>query len=232
MRTWVSTGIAIATSTVLLTFCFGQQLTKAADPARPTLPLTTPTVELNRDHQAPVVYVAAAIPQSDEAEDSAAQSDKAETSLKYGDNRPDGKKSLGGTGEMIKFTLPNSSQKVRGLRIHAARYGTPQAPNEDVEITFENEARDEVVGTREVAYGKFRRGTSRWVTINFDEPVEVPSMFWVTLDFDAGRTKGVYVSYDTASGGEYSKMGLPGADAKPVDFGGDWMIQALLTKPM
>jgi len=42
--------------------------------------------------------------------------------LEYGDGKADGKKSLGGNGEMIKFTLPSGPglmNKVKGLRIKA-----------------------------------------------------------------------------------------------------------------
>jgi hypothetical protein len=51
--------------------------------------------------------------------------------LKPGDGRADGKQSLGGSGEMIEFTLPRETAKttrIAGLRIHGSRYGTPQAP--------------------------------------------------------------------------------------------------------
>ena len=151
--------------------------------------------------------------------------------LKYGDGKPDGKKSLGGTGEMIRFELPGMAQKVKTIRIHAARYGTPKAPDEDVDITFVSDDEADIIDNRTVPYARFRRGQSRWVTLKFEEPVEVPQKFWVIFDFGAERTKGVYVSYDTATGGEYSRIGLPGADSRKVDFGGDWMVQLILTKP-
>src|SRR3954447_13949376 len=50
--------------------------------------------------------------------------------LKYGDGQADGKKSLGGSGEMIEFTLPTDGQKVAGVRIHGSRYGLPEPPDE------------------------------------------------------------------------------------------------------
>ncbi len=49
------------------------------------------------------------------------------------------------------------------------------------------------------------------------------------LDFKAHQTKGVCVSYDTSTGGNHSKIGLPGENKpRDVDFGGDWMIRAVL----
>ena len=114
--------------------------------------------------------------------------------------------------------------------MHAARYGTPTPPDEDIEISFLSEDQSAVLETEFVKYGKFKRGDSRWVTIKFKESLELPEKFWVAVNFDPGRTKGVYLSYDTDSGGDHSRIGLPGAESKPVGMGGDWMIQALLAK--
>jgi RNA polymerase sigma-70 factor (ECF subfamily) len=161
----------------------------------------------------------------------AAQGDGAKTPtvLKYGDGKADGKKSLGGSGEMIRFTMPQGVTHVRGLRIHGSRYGTPQAPNEDFEIAFLSEDLDEVLHTEAGPYRLFKRGENKWVRVRFAKPVEVTSTFWVALDFHAEQTKGVYVSYDISTGGEHSRVGLPGdTEVKETDFKGDWMIEALL----
>ncbi len=47
------------------------------------------------------------------------------------------------------------------------------------------------------------------------------------------HTKGVYVSYDTSTNGEYSRVGLPGDEEEPkkTDFGGDWMVPVILARP-
>ena len=53
------------------------------------------------------------------------------TRLSYHDDTADGKKSLGGDGELLSFELPEGSGnagKVIGIRIHGSRYGRPQAP--------------------------------------------------------------------------------------------------------
>jgi hypothetical protein len=49
------------------------------------------------------------------------------------------------------------------------------------------------------------------------------------LDFKAHQTKGVYVSYDSSTGGKHSKVGLPGQDSKTF-ADGEWMIRALLSR--
>ncbi|MBL9162037.1 MAG: hypothetical protein JNL18_04760 [Planctomycetaceae bacterium] len=50
------------------------------------------------------------------------------------------------------------------------------------------------------------------------------------LNFNAEATKGVYVSYDTSTNGEHSRVGFNDQDAKETAFGGDWMVQAVLAK--
>jgi len=59
---------------------------------------------------------------------------------------------------------------------------------------------------------------------------DMPQTFWVVLEFNAERTKGVYVSFDTSTGGEHSMVGLPGREAAKASTGGDWMIRAVLAK--
>ena len=150
--------------------------------------------------------------------------------VKYGDGKADGKKSIAGTGEMIEFALPSETQKLKGIRVHCSRYGYPKAPDEDVDISIVSHDEADLIHTEPVPYGKFKRGDSRWTTIKFEEPIDVPAKFWIIMDFNAERTKGVYVSYDTSTEGKHSKTGVPGGKSKVVTFAGDWMVQAMLTK--
>jgi RNA polymerase sigma-70 factor (ECF subfamily) len=150
--------------------------------------------------------------------------------FKHHDGSADGKKSLGGSGEMIRFALPEDKGKLAGIKIHGSRYGQPQAPNESFLIYIVSPDRKEVVSTQMAPYSLFERGEEKWVDVRFSKPVEVPKDFWIALDFRAGQTKGVYVSYDTSSGGKFSKTGLPGLEAKDVDFAGDWMVEAMPVK--
>jgi RNA polymerase sigma-70 factor (ECF subfamily) len=153
--------------------------------------------------------------------------------LGYGDDKPDGKKSIGGSGELIQFELPEGVTKIKGIRIHGSRYGLPQAPKEDFEITFLNEKLDETLHSEGAPYRLFNRGKEQWVRVAFKNEVELPRKFWVCLNFNAAQTKGVYVSYDTSTKGEHSRVGLPGDTEKPkeTDFKGDWMVQLILAKP-
>jgi beta-lactamase regulating signal transducer with metallopeptidase domain len=168
-----------------------------------------------------------------QAEQGASREKRPPAILSYGDGKADGKKSYGGNGHMIRFELPEGVTNVRGIRIHGSRYGVPQAPNEDIEITFLSEDRQEILDSKGAPYRLFKRGKEAWVRILFDDEVELPQKFWVALNFNAHQTKGVYVSYDTSTKGEYSRAGLPGSDEEPkeTDFGGDWMVQVMLAKP-
>lgn len=176
-------------------------------------------------------FVSSAAAPAPSADDAPAAAPKVVTILKYGDGKPDDKKSIAGTGEMIRFELPDETQKLLSLRIHCARYGTPQPPKESAEFSIVSEDGSEIIHQEDVPYSSFKRGVSRWTTIRFQEPVEVPKAFWVILDFDAHQTKGVYVSYDTSTGGKHSRTGVPGGETKEVNTGGDWMIRAILSKP-
>jgi beta-lactamase regulating signal transducer with metallopeptidase domain len=152
--------------------------------------------------------------------------------LKYGDGKPDGVKSIAGSGEMIRFTLPKGQQNdLKALRIHCSRYGYPQPPDEDVEINILSADMKEPLHTELVPYSLFKRqNKQRWTLVPFKEAVDVPETFWVVLNFNAEQTKGVYVSYDTSTKGKHSRVGFNDEDAKPTKDKADWMVQAVLAK--
>ena len=148
-----------------------------------------------------------------------------------GDGQPDGKRSLGGSGEMIELQMPDGASKVLGMKIHGSRYGNAQAPKESFLIYFMNKDRTRILHTEMAPYSKFKRGAEEWVEVRFENPLAgLSKSFWIVVDFRAAQTKGVYVSYDTTTGGKYSRIGLPGMPSNAVNFGGDWMIQAIFAE--
>jgi RNA polymerase sigma-70 factor (ECF subfamily) len=159
------------------------------------------------------------------------KSDKTQSNsgYKYHDGSADGKKSLGGSGEMIQFSLPKDG-KIAGIKIHGSRYGLPQAPKEKFLIFVLDKGGNEVLSTQMAPYSAFERGSEEWSTIRFRKPIEVPKEFWLAIDFRAHQQKGVYVSYDTSTGGKHSRKGLPGVEPEEVEFGGDWMIELIPAK--
>jgi hypothetical protein len=142
-----------------------------------------------------------------------------------------GKRSLGGSGEMIELQMPDGASRLLGVKIHGSRYGTAQAPKESFLIYFMNKDRTRIIHTETAPYSKFKRGAEEWVEFRFESPLAgLSKSFWIVIDFRAAQTKGVYVSYNTTTGGKYSRIGLPGMASNAVDFGGDWMIQAIFAE--
>lgn len=139
-----------------------------------------------------------------------------------------GKKSIGGSGEMIQLNLPAEQRELSGIRIHGSRYGTAKPPQERFLIYVLNQDLTEVVATEMAPYALFERGAEDWVEIKFPKPVTVPEDAWIAVDFRAGRTKGVYVSYDDSIETSRSRIGLPGIEPKPTGFSGNWMIEPIL----
>ena len=195
----------------------------ALQPSRPDPPAVSEPrpVQATEDDRAP-----------DETIASPAPDEKAEAPavLKYGDGQADGKQSLGGSGEMIAFTAQAAPARVTGLRIHGSRYGQPDPPDESFLIYFLTEDRKRVLHTELAPYSLFERGPEQWVEVTFERPVELPKTFWVALDFRPHQTKGVYVSFDTSTGGRHSLVGLPGTPTSRPRRGGDWMIEAVLAE--
>jgi hypothetical protein len=167
---------------------------------------------------------------NDEKESSTPRAKGEPNRLSYHDGTADGKKSLGGSGEMIHFELLGDGGKVASVRIHGSRYGYPQPPKESFSISFLNDDMSEVVATQMAPYSLFKKGPETWVQIKFSMPIAVPKNFWIVVDFHAEKTKGVFVSYDKSTGGIHSRVGLPGMEAKQTDFDGDWMIEVVLAK--
>jgi RNA polymerase sigma-70 factor (ECF subfamily) len=155
--------------------------------------------------------------------------EEAPAALKYGDGQPDGKQSLAGSGEMITFSAAKAPARVAGLRIHGSRYGMPQPPEESFLIYFLTEDRKRILHTEMAPYSLFERGPEGWVDVTFERPLELPRTFWVALDFRPHQTKGIYVSYDSSTGGRHSLVGLPGLPAARSRRG-DWMIEAVLAE--
>ncbi len=149
--------------------------------------------------------------------------------LKYDEGKAAGKRSFGGSGEMIRFTLPVGNGTMKGIRIHGSRYGMPQPPAEDFLIHVLSKDMSQTLFTETAPYKLFQRGKEKWVDVKFKKTHQVPKTFWIVLDFKAHQTKGVYVSFASSTdGSKHSKVGLPGKGSG--DFpDGDWMIRALLS---
>ncbi len=215
--------------------CVWAQQALQADSDAPRESASSPTIE---EENAPSLEVEPALFLEGEEGEETAEEQKSDfgkqekrIDASLGDGKPDGKRSLGGSGEMIELGMPDGASKVLGVKIHGARYGLPEAPKESFLIYFMNKNRTRILHTEMARYSLFKRGAEQWVDVNFETPVTgLPKSFWVIVDFRAAQTKGVYVSYDTTTGGKFSRIGLPGMSSSEVNFGGDWMIQAIFAE--
>ena len=148
--------------------------------------------------------------------------------LLYHDGNADGKKFTGSAGEIVAFRLPTSDRRIAGLRIFGSQFGALSQAG-DFEIFFLDAKTNQIVASETARNSLFSRGLEQWVQVKFTQPIKVPVDFKVALKFSSSRDKGVTVGYDTSTRGKYSQVGAPGA-ARKVDFGGDWMIEVMLTK--
>ena len=73
----------------------------------------------------------------------------------------DGKKSLGGSGEMIQLEMPDGQRMLTGIEVHGSRYGTVTPPEEKFLIYVLNESMTKIVATEMVPYSLFERGEER-----------------------------------------------------------------------
>ena len=138
--------------------------------------------------------------------------------LKNDDGQAAGKKSFP-RGIASAFQSPDGKYFLTSIRIHGGRYGHPRAPKEDFFVSLCD--RDfNPIADFSFPYSKFKRGKPKWVKLPL-KPTELPDDFVICLNFNAQRTKGVYVSHDAEG---KSLVGLPNKPAGTFS-GGDWLIR-------
>ncbi|MEN1678732.1 MAG: hypothetical protein AAGJ46_04015 [Planctomycetota bacterium] len=148
--------------------------------------------------------------------------------LKHDDGEQDSKRSISGAGHAVRFECPGEGPwRLTGIRLHASRYGTSRAPNEDFQIVIASDDFDRRIEINK-PYSLFERGKEKWVRIPLD-PVEVSGAFQVAVFFNPTRTKGVYVGIDGDANPSHSATITADAPETPSVVEGDWMIQAYLS---
>jgi len=147
--------------------------------------------------------------------------------LKHGKGKMSGKRSLGGSGHFVHFTRPEGAWSLVAVQVFGARYGYPQPPKEDFTITVcDNDFK--TIAYINKPYSTFKRAKERWVPIPV-APLELPGSFWLNLNFNPGRTKGVYVGYDDTDQECFSKTGLPDEKPRAISEGYNWMVRLTIT---
>jgi RNA polymerase sigma-70 factor (ECF subfamily) len=147
------------------------------------------------------------------------------TVLAGDDGKPDGKKSIAGSGHARVFAAPGPGRwYLRAVSVYGARYGRPQGPKRDFDLALcDKDLRP--VASWKIPYSKFKYGREEWVRIEV-EPTLVPEAFAVCVTFQPTATEGVFVSFDSSTSG-HSLTGTPGKAGAEFKQG-DWMIRVEL----
>jgi hypothetical protein len=135
----------------------------------------------------------------------------------------------GGSGHGRKFAIPSAGDwYITAVWICGSRYGDEKPPHNTFDIAL-SDADAKLISIWKGRYSSFRyEADDAWARFEVP-PTRVPPSFYVTLNFHASASNGVYVAFDSNTKGNSIKSG-PGKPPKP--FGdGDWMIRAELDHP-
>ena len=150
----------------------------------------------------------------------------ADKELAHDDGERKDKRSLGGSAHVVEFEKPRGRWWIDGVRVFGQPYGGGYDPAETFFTVTIADADMKPIHTTRAPYAAFSRGGFAWAEVPLDEPLRCPATFRVVLDFDPGRTRGVFVGIAGAEKG-HSFTGRAGARAEPF-AGGAWMIRAHL----
>jgi hypothetical protein len=135
--------------------------------------------------------------------------------------------SIGGSGEGRKFAAPsNGDWYITAVWVYGSRYGDEKPPSTMFDIAL-SDADAKLISIWKGPYASFPFATQGDAWARFGVPsTHVPTNFYVTLNFRASASSGVYVAYDSSTKGN-SIESLPGKP--PHAFAdGDWMIRVEL----
>jgi beta-lactamase regulating signal transducer with metallopeptidase domain/tetratricopeptide (TPR) repeat protein len=155
---------------------------------------------------------------------------KSTEQLQYDDDKSAGRESINGGTEVVKFETEKC--QLLAFRIFGSRYGEDSPPKEDFNIYVYDKDMT-LINEFPFPYSRFTKerkdSDGRWVTLKI-KPQDVPDVFYVAVDFNAEKTKGVYVHHDgQASGNSFIGSSANPDSLKPFEKG-DWMIRAVVKK--
>jgi hypothetical protein len=130
--------------------------------------------------------------------------------------------SIGGGGEGRKFTVSDAGdQYIKAVSVYGSRYGEETPPDTTFDIVL-SDADANLIAIWKGQYASFKYGTDGWTRFEVP-PTRVPHAFYISLNFRATGSNGVFVAFDSTSNGS-SVDSLPWQ--KPHPFGaGDWMMR-------
>ncbi len=145
--------------------------------------------------------------------------------LSHVDDSAEAKQSLGGSGHAVRFSTDGNDGRLCAVEIYGSRYGRARASGEFSLVVLDADMNP--LSTMQFPYGVFDRGDEEWRTLSF-APLDVPEQFYVAVDFNPTRTKGIYVGKDTDVDESHSFIGTAAKGFEAVDDSFDWMIRAHL----
>ncbi|HKV80279.1 MAG TPA: hypothetical protein VJP02_19175 [Candidatus Sulfotelmatobacter sp.] len=135
--------------------------------------------------------------------------------------------SIAGGGEGRRFTVPDASDwYLTAVWVYGSRYGDEKPPENTFDIAL-SDVDAKLISIWKGRYAAFSHLQDDWTRFEVS-PTRLPSTFFVTLNFRADASHGVYVAYDSSTKGS-SIDSLPGKPPQNFD-GGDWMIQLELDR--
>lgn len=147
--------------------------------------------------------------------------------LRFDDGEMAGRQSLGGSGHVVEFRKPSGTWWIESILLHGQLYGggyDPKTTDFDFAIAT---PKMNPLHEQTASYALFSRKGFSWAEVSLAEPVKAPSRFRVVVDFDPGRTKGVYLGYTETRKASHSFTGCIGGSASPWSKG-EWMIRVRL----
>jgi len=130
--------------------------------------------------------------------------------------------SIAGAGEGRRFTTPGAGDwYIIAVSIYGARYGEEKPPDTTFDIAL-CDAEGKLISIWKGRYASFTYVKDGWAHFEVP-PTRVPPTFYVTLNFRATASSGVYVAFDSATK-RNSIDSLPGKPPRAF-LDGDWMIR-------
>ena len=143
----------------------------------------------------------------------------------------DDMRSFADSGFAVAFQRPADMKSLVAVKICAARYGPPRAPDENFHVYLLDENK-KVLEECLIPYGTIdrleRKNDLPWHTLEIPA-VDVPERFFIALWFDAEATKGIYLGIKKNGKQDYSYVGLPDKGYREAGNGQEWMIRAVVS---
>jgi len=147
--------------------------------------------------------------------------------LRYDDDKGEGQETLLCGEYVVRFVAPPTPWYLTAVSFCGAGFGSASSGPPIAKIRLLDDQK-RVLARLQSPYSFGRRREAQWVTMPV-APTRVPAVFFLCVEFAAGRSWEVSVQYDHDSRG-HSLIGMPGGQFMPFDRG-DWMIRAELDRP-